>query len=252
MSDPVTEARDCEMGQPMISLTKRLAAAALAVREACRVADVGCDHGKLTAYLILSGRCSLAYATDSSAPSLKKAESLFRSLGIEDRAKVVLCEGLSCVGSRDVDDVVIAGLGFDVIARTISDTPWLRNEEKRLVLVPSSHPERLRRFLCEGGFEILRECAVKDMGHIYTVITAAYCGKEREVTPVFAAFGRILDSGGDSKAYVEMVKRRNETLIGEMEGAKNRDTEKIRNAKEILRFIDRLPHTDSAECRGKR
>lgn len=223
-----------------IKLTRRLAAAASAVREACRVVDVGCDHGKLAAHLIDSGKCSYAYATDISELSLKKAAGLFASLGIEDRTEAIISDGLGGIDSRYVDDIVIAGLGFDVIARILAHTPWLKNDEKRLILVPSSHHERLRRFLYEGGFEIREERAVKDMGHTYTVIVACYCGTEQAVTPVFAAFGKVLDSDGDKDDYIEMVKRKNKMLLEEMENAKLRDIVKVRNARDILKFIDEI------------
>lgn len=202
--------------------------------------DVGCDHGKLAAHLVDSGRCSYAYATDISEPSLKKAAGLFRSLGIEDKTEAILSDGLKGIDFRYVDDVVIAGLGFDVIAGVLANTPWLKNEEKRLVLVPSSHHERLRRFLYESGYEIQEERAVRDMGHIYTVIVACYNGKRQTVTPVFAAFGKILDSDGDKDDYIEMIKRKNKMLLEEMENAKLRDIVKVRNARDILKFIDEI------------
>ena len=45
-------------------LDARLAAAAAYVRPGSAAADVGCDHGKLAAYLAASGRCPRVIASD--------------------------------------------------------------------------------------------------------------------------------------------------------------------------------------------
>ena len=48
----------------MIKLTNRLSAVAQLVRENASLADVGCDHGYLPAYLVLNGRIQSAVAGD--------------------------------------------------------------------------------------------------------------------------------------------------------------------------------------------
>ncbi len=223
-----------------IKLTKRLAAAASAVREACRVVDVGTDHGKLAAFLILEERCTFAYATDISEPSLKKAADLFYALGISSKTSAMVTDGLAGIDPKKVDDVVIAGLGADVAARIISDAPWLKDENKRLVLVPSSHHERLRRYLYANGFLIRFERAVFEGGIPYTVMSAQYCGLDLEISPIMASLGKILDSDGDKDAYLSSVRKRNQVLLLEMEKAKISDLRKIKEAREIVDYIDRI------------
>ena len=62
-----------------ISLTRRLRAAADLVRYGSVAADVGCDHGKLSAYLLDSGRAEFVYATDIRKQPLAKAAALLSS-----------------------------------------------------------------------------------------------------------------------------------------------------------------------------
>ena len=47
------------------TLDARLTAAAQLVRPGQPVADIGCDHGKLTAVLAASGRYCLLYTSDA-------------------------------------------------------------------------------------------------------------------------------------------------------------------------------------------
>ena len=48
-------------------------------------ADIGCDHGRLGAYLIQSGIAQSVIAADISEKSLDKARSLARRLNIENK-----------------------------------------------------------------------------------------------------------------------------------------------------------------------
>lgn len=98
-----------------IRLDQRLTAIANLV-DYGKVADVGCDHGKLGYYLVSTDRASEVIATDISAPSLAKAEELAKENGVQDVMQTRLGNGLEPVGDREVDTVIIAGLGGDVIS----------------------------------------------------------------------------------------------------------------------------------------
>ena len=76
----------------------------------------------------------------------------------------------------EVDDIVIAGMGGELIAAILGQTPWVQEETLRFILQPMSHPEKLRAFLYENGFALLREETVLDGGRLYTVMLAAFTG----------------------------------------------------------------------------
>ena len=217
------------------NLSKRLCAAASLVRQGACVADVGCDHGKLAAALILSGRASHVIATDIHPKPLEKARALFERLGIESKAVAVLCDGLAGIEAERVTDVVIAGLGADTTAEILRAAPWLRDPQKRLILVPASHHERLRRALYAEGFALLSETAVCESGHCYSVMHAAWSGVPRRIAPSFAAIGLLRGDTDDARAYLEEQKRRAESLL-----ASGADSEKRENAAALLRTIQEV------------
>ena len=220
-------------------LSRRLTVTALAVREGCRAADVGCDHGKLAAWMILTGRCEFVYASDISEPSLKKAADLFSRLKIRHKTQTILADGLTGLKPEDADDIVIAGLGFDTIKGIITDTDWLKNPGKHIILVPSSKHPQIRRFLYEEGFEILTESAVFEAGHAYTIIKAGYCGVKKTLTPEFAWTGKIMESPGNKSEYLRTVRQRNEKLLACTQGSGSSAAGKKRNdAAKILAYLD--------------
>ena len=66
-------------------------------------ADVGCDHGYCTEYMLKSGLCKKAVFSDISRGSLKKAETLLAPYIAEGRARAVLGDGLCGVPDTAVD-----------------------------------------------------------------------------------------------------------------------------------------------------
>ena len=76
---------------------ERLSAVLRMLGKAELVADIGCDHGYLSAALLSEGRTERVIASDVSAVSCEKAARLAGSLGLSDRMKVVKADGLEPV-----------------------------------------------------------------------------------------------------------------------------------------------------------
>lgn len=224
-----------------IKLSRRLTETAFAVREGCRATDVGCDHGKLAAWLILTGRCEYVNAVDISEPSLKKAADLFSRLKIQHKTRAVLADGLSGINPEETDDVIIAGLGFDVIKKILSGADWLKDSKKRLVLAPSSKHPQTRCFLYEEGYRILVEQAVFEAGHIYTIITAEYCGIQKAITPEFASIGKITGSREEKNEYIRAVRVKNEKLLTNIKDTSiTRMIQRRLDAERVLAYLDEV------------
>jgi len=225
-----------------LKLDERLMEAAWRVRQGSRLCDVGCDHGKLTAWLIEKEIVPSAIAVDISDRSLDKARALFRKRGLEQRVQTRAGDGLAPVQPHEVDDVVIAGLGYDTIVAIIDAAPWLRQPCRRLILVPSSRHERLRTWLGLQGFHIDSEKAVACSGHLYTVMTVGYSGVVRHHDPGYAAIGEVPGGGGPAaRSYIEQVGVRARRVA-----ESSRDEEQRQHARRVLMYIDRLEKKEAA------
>ncbi len=135
-----------------------------------RVADVGCDHGKLGYYLIGTDRADLVIATDISAPSLKKAKELAMENGVEDTLITRLGDGLKPISTREVDTVIIAGMGGDVIADILRVAREDNKQFSHFLLSPNTHPEKVRREIEKSGHTIIYDDIIECAGKSYTVI----------------------------------------------------------------------------------
>lgn len=150
-----------------IRLDERLSAIAACV-DPGSVADIGCDHGKLAYYLISTEKADKVIATDISERSLQKAKELAYANGADIDAR--LGDGLSPIGDGEVDTVVIAGLGGDVIAGIIDRAQIEGKRFAHYVLSPNTHPEKVRRAIAAAGHEATTDRTIVCSGKPYTVI----------------------------------------------------------------------------------
>ncbi len=202
-------------------LSRRLRTAAAYVRDHSVAADVGCDHGKLSAFLLKSGRADYVYATDIREQPLEKAAALLSSGEFEGRYECVLTDGLKGLPGERITDVIISGLGDDVIEHVIIDAPWLKNNEKQLILVPSSRHEKVRSFLKREGFQIKGETAVFEKKHCYTVINAVYSGVAGETGILERWLGLIDINTEDGQKYFNNIVKRLSAIVAAVEDIDN-------------------------------
>lgn len=174
-------------------LDDRLLLIASKVREGSVPLDVGTDHAYIPIYLIKSGHCDCAVATDIKTGPLGSAAENARRFGVEDKILLYRADGIDGAepARNDVTDIIIAGMGGELIADIISRSDYTRIPGVRLILQPMSSLEELRGYLAESGYEILDERLCCAAGRYYTVIVCEYDGVRREVPPVRLEIGNI-------------------------------------------------------------
>ena len=162
----------------------RLSAAAELVRPGEPVADIGCDHGKLTAVLAASGRYPKVIGADLRPGPLAKAEQTLEYAGCKDRAELRLGDGLSVLSPGEVSTIVLAGVSAQTTWEIIEKAPWVSAPGgPRLVMVPATRHSDLRRWLWEHGFSLAADRPVQAAGRWYAVMAAEYTGEVK--TPTF-------------------------------------------------------------------
>ena len=153
-----------------IALDPRLSMIARMVGKCECCADIGCDHGRLGAFLLETDQCRQMGLTDISEPSLKKARALIHGPGFTDRVRFAVGDGLSALEGKP-DVIVIAGMGGATIAR-ILQADFERLHGARLVLQPNVAAPQLREALCRLGYAITDERIAQDGRRCYVIIQA--------------------------------------------------------------------------------
>ncbi len=173
-----------------MALDARLAAAAALVRPGLPVADIGCDHGKLTAALACSGLYPRVIGSDLRPGPLAKARQTIAKTNCQDRVELRLGDGLSVLSPGEVGTVVIAGVSAQTAWEMLEAAPWIFDPAgPRLVLVPATRHDELRRWLAANGFALVCDRPVEAAGRWYAVMAAEYGGKRRALTLAEALYG---------------------------------------------------------------
>jgi len=155
-------------------LDKRLTAIAELVREGATVCDVGTDHAFLPCHLARTGKYGQIYACDLNPNPLEIAKKQIQHQGVD----VILFQSNGLENAPKADDVIIAGMGGELIAEIIAGMPdGFRSAKLRLILQPMTRAEHLRQGLAENGFEIISEQVVQENNRRFTIIYAKLKGE---------------------------------------------------------------------------
>lgn len=152
-----------------IPLSPRLQVCAGFVAPGDRVADVGCDHGYLSIYLLTQGIARSVIASDINEMPLQSAVRNAEKYGVQEKISFHLSNGVERI-PRDFDTLVCAGMGADTMISILEAAPWLRDSRYRLILQCQSKTPMLRRYLSENGWRLTEESVVRDGRFLYTVM----------------------------------------------------------------------------------
>ena len=155
---------------------ERLQTVCSMVRKGVKLADVGCDHGILITHLLEEGIITGGVALDINKLPLNKAIMRIESMGMSQKIKCVLTDGLTGIKKEEADDIVIAGMGGELIFKIISQCPWKNEEGKRFVVQPMTKAPFLRIAMLNEGFSLVCEKACAANGKHYSVMAFEFKG----------------------------------------------------------------------------
>lgn len=217
----------------LFSLDNRLSLCASFVRSGVKLADIGTDHAYLPVWLVKNGVVSTALACDINEGPLSFGQDTVNRYELTENIECRLSDGLKKVCENEADDIVIAGMGGELIAKILSDCTWAKNGDKHFILQPMTKCEVLVRYLYENGFEILEQKACECDKKHYTVMLVKYTGQLCEIDKSFLFVGKLDLSDDSSKLYISHVlshlKKRSLsdksllTVIEKIEGELNND-----------------------------
>ncbi len=163
-------------------------------------ADVGCDHGYISMYLVMKGISDKAIAMDLRNGPLSAAKSNIAEFGIADKVSIRLSDGLDKLEKGEADSLVVAGMGGKLMISILEkkDIPSLGI--KRGVLQPQSDIPEFRGYLRGRGFSILDERIVLEDGKYYFPMLVDFTGADE-------AYDRAVNKLSDEIAGSDLTRR---------------------------------------------
>lgn len=202
--------------------------------KAAVTADIGTDHAYIPIELVRSGMSEKAIASDIKEGPLEIAHRNISEAGLENKIETRLGAGLSVVAPGEADQIIIAGMGGEMIESIIKDDIKTARAS-RLLLQPMNSQYELRRFLIENSFRITGEDIAIEGFKVYNIIAAESGSQE--------PFKRDIDyhlppylKGHPLYGQLLAKKRREfEKIISGLERSKAPDNERLEKYRGLLK-----------------
>ena len=165
----------------MIELSERLQMVASLVPKCEIVADVGTDHGYLSAWLLQNGIASHVFATDIHAGPLARAKQTAAEYGLDEQMELHLCDGLQFPQASTAQAVILAGMGGETMISILQAAAWSLHDTV-LILQPQSKLPILCDWLRDHGVALKEAKLCMDAGKRYLAFCAQ--GSEQAETSV--------------------------------------------------------------------
>lgn len=175
----------------MVKLSERLKAVADLITPGQSVADVGCDHGYLSIYLVQNNIVKSIIASDVRTGPLSKAKENIELYEVSDRIDIRLSDGLQMINKGEVQAVVMAGMGGNLMMEILERGADVISEVDELILQPQSEIRGLRHYLKENGFVIISESMVYEDDKYYPMMKAVR-GEMNWDREIYYLYGKIL------------------------------------------------------------
>ncbi len=203
----------------MIKLDNRLRAVVDNISGKC-LADIGCDHGKVSCMALIEKRVEQVVASDISAPSLDKAKQLAKQYGLEN-ISFKHCGGFDDYKDFEVDVAVIAGMGGKEILDILANRP---QGVEKLVLVAHKDVDKVRTYVAQNGFSLDKDFVVKSGRKFYNILVAQVGEEELSYHDIMLGKNSLQDEV--YRAYLDAEIEKSEKILKAMGDSKSLDIEK--------------------------
>lgn len=231
-----------------VELSKRLQALADMVTPGSRAADVGCDHGFVSVYLVLKGISPRVYAMDINEGPLWRAREHIAEYGLEAYIETRLSNGVEALQPGEAQTLLCAGMGGRLMQKILTEGGRTVRSMRELILQPQSEQEAFRRFLRTSGYLITEENIIYEEGKFYPMMKAV----PADIEPETHMAGNIGQSGRASvRQRIEdkfgpcLLKSKNPVLTGYLR-------QNLKVYGEIRRQLEELDGQGSPENRAAR
>ena len=179
-------------------------------------ADIGCDHGYCTRYMLKNNLCKSAVISDISEKCLEKAEKLLSEFISENRVKAVCCNGLSKI-EESTRQILIAGMGGEEIVNILKNSFI----PQTFVIQPMKNVRLVREYLIAHGAEISVDEYFESGGKFYSVIKGKREGLPPDYTEVMLEFGKNISCDG-TRGFIAQELRKNKSYLERNPGENSR------------------------------
>lgn len=203
-----------------------------------RIADIGTDHAYIPIYLIENKKADYIVAGDIRKGPVEIAKTNVEKHKLSDKIDVRLGSGLSILNMGDVDTIIIAGMGGQLISEIIDENLKIARSCS-LVLQPMNAQYELRKYIIKNGFKIADEDIVLEGFKVYNIMNVTNGSQAEFENDIEYHLPKYLKNHKYYKNLYEKKHREFTKVINGLENSKNTDTEKLNLYKYWLKELEK-------------
>ncbi len=226
---------------------------AVAMAVPCRIcADIGADHGHLSASLLSRGLCEHVLVSDISDKALQKARTLLGTMQLTGKVTFTVADGLDGAAQlpEKPDTIFILGMGGETMAHILTEGRTAL-DGATLILSPQTDLPLVRQTLCQIGYRLRKETAVASGKRQYILMRAepalpgeaTYTNKELILGPILCR-----ERPADWQPYLRREEQYTLSAIKAMEKATtDKDMQRLAQFRETLSLVQEALHSYEQE-----
>lgn len=160
------------MQKQKVELSLRLSKIAEHIPYGSKLADIGTDHALLPVALVQDGHIPYAVAGELNDGPYQSACEQVEKASLQTFIQVRQGNGLEVLDPDEVDTVVIAGMGGNLICTILNEGSVQLRTVNRLILQPNVGERYVRQWLVAHGWHLSKEVMVAEGEFIYEILIA--------------------------------------------------------------------------------
>lgn len=207
------------------------------------VADIGTDHGKLLIYLLKKNIIEFGIGSDVAegpASACRKNVSLY---GLSENIEIRVGDGLETIRENEVQTIVIAGMGGELILKILGDNLNVAQSAKEIIVQPMTNIGKFLKGLSFLGLKVCDAHLVPEKDKLYQIFKLEK-GREDNLKAIdFVIYPEHLKR--KSEYLSELIKREMKKYKIQREGilnGGNANINELSNIDEIIKDLKAYEH----------
>jgi tRNA (adenine22-N1)-methyltransferase len=221
-----------------MNVSKRLKTIVSLIPSGSKVADIGSDHGYLLLLLASRGDCSRLFGVENKRGPYERLSSAILSSPYSRKIELSFSDGLEALND-DFDTVVIAGMGYENIAKIVLKDINKTREFPHFIVDSHTSLYELRKLFVSLNYAIEDERIIYERGVFYEIVSFLKSDGKLDYSEDELHFGPILLKNKEKlllKKYELSIARLEEQEKGK-EQKNSEIEEKITNYRRIYEYF---------------
>ncbi len=160
------------------------------------LADIAADHCYISLLALINNKVDYVIASDLNKAPLEIGKANIKDFGngYEEKIETRLGSGVSTIKDGEVESVIIAGIGGNLMLNLLKQEEEKLKTFKQLILQPQNEEIEMKRYIHSIGYTIKEESYVCEKGMNYIILNCINEVEEKTYTEEEYVLGREIDS----------------------------------------------------------